>query len=130
MASNPRVLLVEDDLFFAGRIMSVLKKQGYPAERATTSENALAKISSSRPDVVVLNLASRKFDGIDLIRSISSKPDHPRILAYLSHVKIPDVRDEVLAAGADMICANSAITMRLPGILADVLSGVSSASDI
>jgi CheY-like chemotaxis protein len=129
MESNPKVLLVEDDLFFAGRLMSVLGKQGYPAERVTTAADAIANISSHRPDVVIVNLASRTFDGIELIRSISSEPDHPRIVAYLSHVKIPDIRDEVLAVGADVICANSTITMRLPGILAEVMSGVSAATD-
>ncbi len=118
-----RVLLVEDDLFFAARILSVLRKMGCEVERATYLEDALEKTRNRDPDVVILSFASKRLGGIESIRMLKSQAGARRILSYLSHVKIPEVRDAVLAAGADRIVPNSAITMRLPDILGRVLRG-------
>ncbi len=45
------------------------------------------------------------------------------VIGFISHTLIPDVREEARAAGADMVCANSAITQRLPEIVERVLGG-------
>lgn len=117
----PRILLIEDDLFFQARILSALKKRGYPTETAATPEDALAKAQAARPALVILNLAAPRLGGLDLVRQLKALPDPPRVLTFLSHVLIPAVRDEALAAGADMLCANSAIALRLPDLVDEAL---------
>ena len=119
----PHVLLVEKDLFFAGRILSVLKKAGCRTRAIRTPAEALEAAERETPDLVMLNLASPELGGTNLIRDLKALSQPPRVLAYLSHVKIPAVREEVLAAGADKLCANSAVSLRLPGIVRDVLAG-------
>jgi CheY-like chemotaxis protein len=116
-------LLVDNDLFFAARILSVLQRAGYPTEQAASMEQALEKVEALRPALVILNLASARSGGIDLIRRLKALPDPPRVLAFLSHMQIPAVREEVLAAGADRLCANSAVSLRLPDLVREVLHG-------
>jgi CheY-like chemotaxis protein len=116
-------LLVDNDLFFAARILSVLQRAGYPTEQAASMEQALEKVEALRPALVILNLASAHSGGIDLIRRLKALPDPPRVLAFLSHMQIPAVREEVLAAGADRLCANSAVSLRLPDLVREVLHG-------
>jgi CheY-like chemotaxis protein len=118
----PKVLLAEDDLFFSARLLSVLDKLGYQTYTARTQDEALQKAAEIRPPLVILNLASKRVGGAELIRRLKGREPAPRVIAYLSHTRIPEIRDEVLAAGADKVCANSAITMRLPQILEQVLS--------
>ena len=117
-----RVLLAEDDLFFSARILSVLDQLGYKTDTAKTQEEATRKAAEGRPTLVIVNLASRRLGGAELIRQLKAGESAPRVIAYLSHTRIPEVREEVLGAGADKICANSAITMRLPQIVQQVLS--------
>jgi CheY-like chemotaxis protein len=114
------VLLVDDDLFFSARILSVLRNLGFRAEAARTVAEAEQKTRSGQ-DLVIFNFGSARLGELETIRSIKSA-GAPRLLAFLSHVKIPAVRDAVLAAGADSLVPNSAITQRLPEILARLMS--------
>jgi two-component system response regulator MprA len=124
-----RVLLVNDDLFFSPRILSVLKNMGHEASTANTVEQALQKMAADKPDLIIFNLNSQRLGGMETIRRLKSEGGAPRLLAFLSHVKIPDIREEVLAAGADKLCANSAITMRLPDIVNRVMNSSPAADD-
>ena len=119
------MLVVNDDLFFSGRILSVLEKGGYRTLSAVTPGDALNQIRQSKPALVILNLGSKRLGGAELIRRIKAEPVSPMVLAFISHTLIPNVRDEVMAAGADRICANSAVSMRLPQIVEEVLEGKS-----
>ncbi len=125
-SQSPHVLLVENDLFFASRILSALDKAGYMSERAANREEAERKLGERSHSLVIINLASPALGGTELIRQIKSHRaagEPPKVLAYLSHIKIPDNREEVMAAGTDKLCANSAISMRLPDLVRDVLAG-------
>jgi DNA-binding NarL/FixJ family response regulator len=122
--SPGRVLLIENDLFFSARILSVLEKAGYVARTAASREAGEREIVDSPPDAVILNLASPALGGVGFIRRAKELSPRTKVITYLSHVKIPDIRAEVMAAGADKLCANSAITMRLPAILRDTLAGI------
>ena len=126
---HPHVLLVETDLFFAGRILSVLKKAGYRVSTAASAQQALHAAERDRPDVVMLNLATERLGGVALVRDLKSLDSAPRVLAYLSHVRIPAVREEVLAAGADRLCPNSAVSLRLPDIMREILAGAGPIED-
>jgi len=122
MSAPPeRILLANDDLFFSARILSVLTNLGYQADRASTQEQALQKAAADRPALVILNLAAPRLGGLELARRLKAEAGAPRVLAFLSHVNIPDVREEALAAGVDRIVANSAISLRLPDIVREVL---------
>ena len=119
-ANGLRVLLVDDDLFFSARILSVLKKLGYSAEAVRTVSDAEAKTREGQ-DLVILNFGSPRLGGLATVRALRAA-GAPRLLAFLSHVKIPAVREEVLAAGADKIVPNSAVSQRLPEILTRILA--------
>lgn len=51
--------------------------------------NALAKIRSNRPDVVVLDLSLKESDGIDLLKQIVAKDDRIQVLVCSMHPEIP-----------------------------------------
>ena len=123
MPDATRVLLIENDLFFTAKVLSALDKMGCSTITASRQEEIEQKLTDADPNLVIINLAARGIGTIETIRHIKSLPDAPKVLAYLSHTKIPDVRDEVLGAGADKLCANSAISMRLPSLVQDVLAG-------
>ena len=121
---------MEGDLFFASRIISVLEKAGHTVKAVRTREAAETEIAADRPDLVILNLASPALGRADLIRHVKSASPGTRVIAFLSHMKLPEVRDEMIAAGVDRLCANSAITMRLPDIVRDTVAGSGAGSGV
>ena len=123
MDQSSRILLVNDDLYFSGRLVSILRKLGFDVVIAGNSDDAITSALAIRPSLIIVNLNSVKLGGIGLIRKLKDEIGDSRILAFLSHTRIPEVRQEVLAAGADSICANSAITMRLPDLVRALLEG-------
>jgi len=123
MPDATRVLLIENDLFFTAKILSALDKMGCSSTTVSRRDEIEPKLSEGRTDLVIINLASPVLGSIETIELVKSLPDAPKVLAYLSHTKIPGVRDQVLDAGADKLCANSAISMRLPALVRDVLAG-------
>lgn len=120
--TSPRILLIDDDLFFAARVLSVLKRLDYVTDTASTPEQALQR-AAARPALAILNLASPRLGGTALIRRLKREAGVPHVLAFLSHVRIPAIREEALEAGADKIVANSAVALRLPDLVREVLSG-------
>ena len=119
-----RVLVIDNDLFLSTRIISVLRHQGYSAERAANAEAALQKVAVQSFDFAMVALESQRADGFDIVRKLKVETV-PKVIGYISHTKIPEIRDRARDAGIDRICANSAVTMRLPQILAALGRGES-----
>jgi len=119
-----RILLVDTDLIFTSRICSVLERAGYSVKTASDATAALNAVRGADPpvDLVICNLASPAA-GLPLVRAVKAIPDAPKVLAYMSHVKIPAIRAETMEAGVDKLCANSAVHLRLPDLVSAVLAG-------
>src|SRR5688500_11153827 len=117
------ILVANDDLFFGGRILSVLEKSGFRAVTASTADESVERAASSNPSLAIVNLNSTRLGGIELIRRLRSADSGLRILAFLSHTFIPPVKAAVYAAGADKLATNGAVSTRLPTIVQDLLSG-------
>jgi DNA-binding NarL/FixJ family response regulator len=103
----------------------VLEKAGHEVKAVGTQRDAEAAFASDPPDLMLVNLASEKLGRADLIRRVKAVSPSTKVVAFISHTRIPEFRESVLAAGADKLCANSAISMRLPDIVRSVMAGAS-----
>jgi DNA-binding response OmpR family regulator len=70
-----RVLVVEDSKTQALKIQLLLQKEGYEVEAASDGEEALEKISSWKPDVVLLDINMPKRNGFEVLREIRGKDE-------------------------------------------------------
>lgn len=70
-----RVLLVDDEEEFVTTLAERLQLRGIQAMVATTGEEALQVMASSRPPVVVLDVMMPGMGGLDVLRQI--KATHP-----------------------------------------------------
>lgn len=66
---------------------------------AGDGEESVAVVESTRPDVIVLDIAMPRLSGLDAIPKIKEASPDTKILVFT--VKGESIRDEVLAAGAD-----------------------------
>ncbi len=65
-----RVLVVDDDEDVVELIATILKEAGGGVEIARSSEEALAKVASVRPDVIVSDVGMPDVDGYELMRRV------------------------------------------------------------
>src|SRR5437763_15498417 len=77
-----RVLLVDPDEAFGNVLQEVLGESGYSIRQVLAPQQAIAEITSSDIDAVLLNLASEEHSQRFLLRSASELPFAPPIITF------------------------------------------------
>ncbi len=103
-----RVLLVDDSWEFLGSVEHFLSAEprlkiiGY----ASTGQEALEQVNLLRPDLVLMDLAMPKMNGLVAARQIKAQANAPRVVILTVHNQ-PEYREAVQAAGADGFISKS-----------------------
>ena len=93
-----RILMVEENISFAGALSADLQTQGVRVDVAETGDDALHFLRAYEFDLVLLNLRLPDMDGSTLINRIRLAKHTTPIIALSS---IAQARLKALAAGAD-----------------------------
>jgi two-component system KDP operon response regulator KdpE len=96
---SPTILLVEDDPAQRDSLSSALTARGYIIRQAGNGAEALEIASTTRPDVVLLDLGLPDVDGIDLCKHLHIQLDCPVIVVSADVVE--DRMVQALDTGAD-----------------------------
>src|SRR5438874_7206584 len=68
-----RVLIVEDDSAARVGLEQLVKAWGFIAESAADGEEALEKVTSFRPAIVITDMVMPRMDGLALLRALRSE---------------------------------------------------------
>jgi len=74
MAEAKKILAVDDEPSIVRLIQINLEKQGYQVITAYDGKEALEKIASERPDMVVLDVMMPYMDGFEVLRTLRKEP--------------------------------------------------------
>jgi two-component system response regulator MprA len=99
-APRSRVLVVDDDKAVRESLRRSLEFNGYEVALAADGAEALAGISSTGPDVVVMDVMMPRLDGIEATRALRTAGNDVPILVLTARDAVGD-RVEGLDAGAD-----------------------------
>jgi DNA-binding NtrC family response regulator len=72
-AVSERVLIVEDEPAARVGLEQLVKSWGFLAESASDGEEALTKVTSFRPAIVITDLVMPRLDGLGLLRALQSQ---------------------------------------------------------
>ena len=116
-----RILLVEDDPNQRLLYQMELEDEGYDVLTASEGQEALQKVQSGHPDLVVLDLALPGMDGIQVLQRIvhSPSPEKPRVIIYTAydaaqnHFKARPA-DAYLVKSSDLSSLKTKIRQMLP----------------
>jgi len=100
--SLPRVLVVEDNQDNRELVVKVLEINGYQVIEAVDGEDAIEKIRTENPDLILMDLYIPKIDGYEVTRRLKGDRglrDIP-VIALTAHAMKGDM-EEALAAGCD-----------------------------
>jgi len=94
-----KVLAVDDEASIAGAVAYALRREGFAVETAGDGQEALDRVKTFKPDVMVLDVMLPRLNGYEVCRRLEG-PDRPAVL--LLTVK-NDIVDKVLGLelGAD-----------------------------
>jgi two-component system response regulator MprA len=98
--TKPHVLVVEDDRAVRESLRRSLEFNGYTVSLAEDGAAALAGISGTNPDAIVMDVMMPRLDGIETTRALRSVGNQVPILVLTARDAVGD-RVEGLDAGAD-----------------------------
>ena len=80
LATNGRVLVVDDDAALAEMLTIVLRQEGFDTRMVTRGDEALGAFRDYKPDVVLLDLMLPGKDGIDVCKEIRAESGVPIVM--------------------------------------------------
>lgn len=100
--ARPVVLIVDDHDDTRELIKFVLERKGYRIVEAEDGEVALERGAEAHPDLVLMDLAIPKLDGLGVMKQLRERTDmqDTPILFISAHAE-STVRDQALAAGCN-----------------------------
>jgi len=82
-----RILIVEDEQDLAGLLVYNLRQAGHEAEVARTGASAIAKLSTFKPNLILLDLMLPDISGLEVIRAIRATPQQHRTAVMMVTAK-------------------------------------------
>ena len=99
MAPVARILLIDDDPTLAELLDIALSGQGYEISGALTSDDGLRSITTSRPDLVLLDIGLPYTNGVETLKLIRSIDPTIRVIMVTAN-QDPLRAREALQSGA------------------------------
>ena len=90
----PRILLVDDDRDLLVPLAEQLRLDGFDVTTARDGEEALRRLDSAWPDLLIIDLMMPRMDGLTLAREIKARADLPIIV--LSAIDAGDNKADLL----------------------------------
>jgi PAS domain S-box-containing protein len=82
---KPHILIIDDDEPFIKATGAFLQNEGYTTDGATTGRKALQKLTSGRPQIVLLDLILPDADGVEILRRIRQIDRNIAVIAVTGH---------------------------------------------
>ncbi len=102
MSSKGKILVVDDEIYIVHILDFSLGMEGYEVVTALDGEQALEKLKSDRPDLIVLDIMMPKLDGYEICKVIKSDPETRQIPVILLSAKGRNVDQKIgFEVGAD-----------------------------
>jgi len=97
-----KILVVDDEIYIVHILDFSLGIEGYEVMTALDGEQALAKVSQDKPDLIVLDIMMPKLDGYETCKALKSNPGTKDIPVILLSAKGRNVDQKVgFEVGAD-----------------------------
>jgi len=99
-----KILVVDDDSSIRRLLSFLLEKSGYTVITAEDGIEALARVESAKPEIVITDLMMSKLDGYQLCRSIRGRREYDgiRIIVLTARDQSGDV-EALKTSGADFV---------------------------
>ena len=121
-----RILVIDDDIYIGNMLEEVLTKEGYQVLRAYSGTEALLVLSSSRPDLILLDLMLPGLSGEEVLPRIREFP----VIVLSAKADLDSKVNLLLGGASDYVTKPFEIKELLARITAVLRKNASHAGDI
>ncbi len=94
-----KILIVEDEPDVCSRMQSYLGRRGFLVSTTSSGEEALSMIKVVKPDVVLLDLKLRDFDGREVIQALRQYDTQTKIIVITGQLLKPEEIETIHSYG-------------------------------
>lgn len=99
---RPRILILDDDAFFARRVIRVLEEQGMEVHALIDPSLILEKLEEVNPDILILDLMMPRISGFDICKMLRTIPSWQELpIIFVTAQTGLETRVAAFASGAD-----------------------------
>jgi CheY-like chemotaxis protein len=110
-----KILAAIHDLMFSSKVNAAAR--GKSIEWLKRGTKVTEQVKASKPDVLLIDLASPQLDAVNAIREIKSGEEkNVTVIGYVDHTR-EDVIEAARAAGCDQVMSKGEFARRLPELL-------------
>jgi CheY-like chemotaxis protein len=108
-----------DDMLFASKIRATAEQLNVEVSFVRSADALLASAQEKKPDLIIVDLQSQKFDAIALGKELKTRAEFRGIslLGFYSHV-LAELQRAAIEAGFDSVIPRSVFSRDLARILA------------
>lgn len=111
--AKKKILIVEDDKSLQNALVEILSQEGFDSESASDGEEALTKIRSYLPDLVLLDIILPKKDGYEVLEEIKKDEKLKAIpVLILTNLEEVDNVQKALDFGATTFMVKSDFSLK------------------
>jgi two-component system response regulator AtoC len=103
MAERFRVLVIDDDPGIREYLEAAVSRQGYDVFSAANGEEALSKLSDSRPDIVTLDVVLPGMDGLETLRRLKQRLPNVPVVMLSGHGQARTIVDAMRLGASDFL---------------------------
>ena len=89
-----RILVVDDEFDLSGTLRAILEGEGYCTETCANGKEALDRLQSARPDLVLMDVMMPILGGLDVLRTMRDTPGLKSVPVILMSAAAPRVKQE------------------------------------
>ncbi len=109
------ILIVDDNPANMKLVRVLLSGEGFEVRTASDAQAALSELSSSRPDLILMDIQLPGMDGLELTRKLKSDPATRNIkIVGLTAYAMRGDEERIIAAGCDGYIPKPIDTRTLP----------------
>ncbi len=122
MIDSARILIVDDEKPIATLLAQTFEQEGHKVASAEDGIDCMNKMSSFRPDVVIMDIMMPKLDGVDTTKLIRRNKNYSStIIVALSAKADEQTRQQMKEAGANLFMRKPFAIAKLVGRVAHML---------
>lgn len=118
--NNPKIFIVEDNVFYSELINSRLEEKGYTNVQLYHSGEDCVDNLYQNPEIVILDYDLGKMNGLDVLKEIKSVNPNIQIVFLSGQENISVAVDSLKYGAYDYVEKNNHSLGRIPGIIAQI----------
>lgn len=98
---RPRVLVVDDERLIASTVAAILNANGFEAVEAYSADEALAKVRSFQPDILLSDVLMPRMSGVELGIEVQREFPDARIVLFSGQAATSELMHKARLDGYD-----------------------------